>query len=79
MLVAMAVESVGSFEFLKDHNELRKNTEEHSNGGLEATQKSVALHPPAYRSVQTLILEIQQGMNAPEVLRAHRSKAVTQK
>ena len=59
MLLILAVESKGSFEILKDRDQLKSNIEEHSNGGLYLMHKSIALDHLAYRSIESLIYEIQ--------------------
>jgi hypothetical protein len=56
----MAVESTGSFEILKNRDELKTNIEHHSNGGLYLMHKAIALDPLAYRNIESLIYEIQE-------------------
>ncbi len=60
ILIIMAIESTESFEILKDRELLRKNIEEHSNGGLYLMHKSIALDPLAYRNMESLIFEVQE-------------------
>lgn len=59
MLLVMAVESTGSFDILKNPEELKKIIENHSNGGLYEIQKSLAFDPLAYQNTESLIFEIQ--------------------
>jgi hypothetical protein len=56
----MAVENVQSFDILKKPDELKKNIEIHSNGGLDLIHKEMALNPLAYQNTESLIYEIQK-------------------
>ena len=63
LLLLMAVESFGSFDILKNPEELKKLIENHSNGGLFKIQESIAFDPLAYINTESLISEIQKRMN----------------
>lgn len=60
LLIAMAVENVNSFDILKQPEELKKNIEIHSNGGLGYIHKEMALDPLAFQNIESLIYEIQK-------------------
>jgi len=60
LLLIMAVESVKNFEILKNPDELKRNIEEHSNGGLNLIHQEIALDKFAYQNVESLIYLIQK-------------------
>ena len=43
-----------------EFEELKKNIEIHSNGGLDLIHKEMALDPLAYQNTESLIYEIQK-------------------
>lgn len=62
LLLVMAVESVDSFEILKDGEALKKNIEEHSNAGLDIMHETMALDPLAYINIESLIYDINHRL-----------------
>lgn len=60
MLLIMAVESTGSFDILKNPDELKRIIESHSNGGLYLVHDSLAFDPLSYQNTESLIFEIQK-------------------
>ncbi len=62
LLLIMAVEATGSFDILKNPDELKKLIENHSNGGLYMVQDSIAFDPLAYQNTESLISEIQKRL-----------------
>jgi len=60
LLIIMAIETNNSFDILKTPEELKKNIEIHSNGGLDLIHKEMALDPLAYQNTESLIYEIQK-------------------
>lgn len=60
LLMIMAVEKEKTFEILKTPDELKKNFEEHSNGGMDIIQRELACNNLAYKDVENLIFEIQK-------------------
>jgi hypothetical protein len=60
LLIVMAVESTNSFDILKSPEDLKKDIEIHSNGGLDLIHKEMALDPLAYQNTESLIYEIQK-------------------
>jgi len=63
LLIIMAIEANNSFDILKNPEELKKNIEIHSNGGLDLIHKEMALDPLAYHNTESLIYEIQKRLN----------------
>jgi hypothetical protein len=63
LLLIMAVEATGSFDILKNPEELKRLIENHSNGGLSMVQDSIAFDPLAYQNTESLISEIQKRFN----------------
>jgi dnd system-associated protein 4 len=61
LLTLLAIESTGSFELLNNLDELQKNIEEHSNGGLELMQAELS-DPLNYSNLESLILHIQSRL-----------------
>lgn len=60
LLIVMAVDNLQSFDILKKPDELKKNIEVHSNGGLDLIHKEMAMDPLAYQNTESLIYEIQK-------------------
>ena len=63
LLIAMAVEATGSFDILKNPDELKKMIENYSNGGLTLVHEAIAFDPLAYQNTESLIFEIQNRLN----------------
>jgi hypothetical protein len=64
LLMVMAVESVGSFEILKDGNVLKTNIEEHSNAGLDLMiEKMTKDKSVNYQSIESLIYDIKSRID----------------
>lgn len=59
LLLIMAVESEKSFDILKRSEDLKKNIEAHSNGGLGFIHQEIALDPLAYQNIESLIFQIK--------------------
>jgi hypothetical protein len=59
LLLVMAIESELSFDILKRPEDLKKNIESHSNGGLDFIHQEIALDPLAYQNVESLIFQIK--------------------
>ena len=63
LLLLMAIETEKTFDILNRPEELRKNIENHSNGGLDLIHKEIALDPLAYQNFESLIYEVQKRIN----------------
>ena len=63
LLMVFAVQSVNEFDILKDPEALKKNIEEHSNGGLHLMHERLALDHTAYDNVESLIEELQDRLS----------------
>lgn len=62
LLLLFAVESYGSFDILKNPEELKRIVENHSNGGLSEIHQSIAFDPLSYINSESLISEIQKRL-----------------
>jgi len=59
LLIVMAIENAGSFDLLKNPEDLKKNIEFHANGGLDFIHQEMALDPLAYQNIESLISQIK--------------------
>ncbi|MCK9403925.1 MAG: hypothetical protein M0Q26_11045 [Chitinophagaceae bacterium] len=59
LLIVMAIDKLQSFDILKQPDDLRKNIESFSNGGLYLLHEELALDPLAYQNIESLINQIQ--------------------
>lgn len=63
LLLIMAIENTGSFEIMKNPDELKKKIEGYSNGGLFIVHEAMAFDPLSYQNTESLIYEIQKRVN----------------
>lgn len=63
-LQVMAIVSEGSFDILKDPDRLKRNIENHSNGGLYLVHEAMALDPLAYSYTESLLYLIQERISS---------------
>lgn len=64
LLLVMAIESEYSFDILKRPEDLKRNIESHSNGGLDVIHQEMALDPLSYQNTESLIFQIKDRLNA---------------
>ncbi|HEY8781197.1 MAG TPA: hypothetical protein VIM16_06260 [Mucilaginibacter sp.] len=62
LLYIMAVEKTGSFDILRDGEELKRMIENYANAGMNIIQNSLAFDPLAYQNTESLIYEIQNRL-----------------
>jgi hypothetical protein len=59
LLLVMAVENEESFDLLKRPDDLKRNIECHSNGGLDFVHQEIVFDPLAYQNIESLISQIK--------------------